>query len=124
MGDSEIFVIYVVTFLFGILIYNLINIFTFKDIIRRYGFLKISRRDYYECGFRPQTQRPIQLSIQFLLICVFFLLYDIELIFLFPYVSGILFIGSFDFALIFFFFMLLLISLIFDYNRHALYWQY
>jgi NADH:ubiquinone oxidoreductase subunit 3 (subunit A) len=105
----------------GLVVYNLINFFTFKDFLRRFGFLKIARRDYYECGFRPQTQRPIKVPLQFLLICIFFLLYDIELIFLFPYVSGLLFCGAFDFFLLCFFFLCFLLSLIVDYNRHALY---
>jgi NADH:ubiquinone oxidoreductase subunit 3 (subunit A) len=105
----------------GIIVYNLINYFSFKDFLRRFGFLKITRRDYYECGFRPQTQRPIKLPIQFLLICVFFLLYDIELIFLFPYVAGVLFAGLFDLILLILFFVLFLCSLIIDYERHALY---
>ena len=124
LGDLDVLVIYWTIIFVGVVVYNLINFFTFKDFLRRYGFLKTARRDYYECGFRPQSQRPIKLPIQFLLICIFFLLYDIELIFLFPYVSGVLFSGAFDLGLLFFFFSLLLLSLIFDYNRHALYWQY
>ena len=50
----------------------------------RFGVLKVARKDFYECGFRPQNQKPIQVPIQFLLVCIFFLLYDIELIFIFP----------------------------------------
>lgn len=124
MGDFDVFISYLSVLILGFIIYNLINFFSFKDILRRFGFLKITRRDYYECGFRPQTQRPIKLPIQFLLICIFFLLYDIELIFLFPYVSGILFSGLFDFCLLIFFFFLFFLSFIVDYDRHALYWQY
>ncbi len=108
----------------GIIVYNIINCFGFRDLLKRFGFLKIARRDFYECGFKPQTQKPIRLPIQFLLICVFFLLYDIELTFLFPYVSGIVFAGFYDSILLLFFFLLLLFSLIVDYDRHALYWQY
>jgi len=121
LGDLDVLITYGTVIFIGVVVYNLINFFTFKDFLRRYGFLKTARRDYYECGFRPQTQRPIKLPIQFLLICVFFLLYDIELIFLFPYVSGTLFSGAFDLCLLFFFFILLMLSLAFDYNRHALY---
>lgn len=108
----------------GIIVYNAINCFSFRDLLKRFGFLKIARRDFYECGFKPQTQKPIRLPIQFLLICVFFLLYDIELVFLFPYVSGVVFSGLYDFLLVLFFFFLFLLSLIIDYERHALYWQY
>lgn len=124
LGDFDVFFNYFSIFILGIIVFNVINLFSFKSLLRRFGFLKISRRDFYECGFRPQTQKPIKLPIQFLLICVFFLIYDIELVFLFPYVSGITFSGFYDLLLLFLFFILFLISLIIDYERHALYWQY
>lgn len=115
---------YASVLLLGMIIYNIINIFFLRELARRFGFFKISRRDYYECGFRPQTQRPVRLPTQFLIICLLFLLYDIELIFLFPYVAGIATAALTDFILIFLFFGLLIISLVVDYRRHALLWQY
>ena len=120
MGDFEIFFIVVSTFILSFLIYNLLNSFSFRNLLRRFGVLKTSRRDFYECGFRPVTQKPIRLPIPFLLICIFFLLYDIELIFLFPLVSTINFIGLVDMLLLFFFFLILFISLIVDFTKHAL----
>ena len=72
-------------------------------------------------GFKPQNQRPIKVSLQFLLICVFFLLYDIELVFLFPFVSGYTFMGLYDMLLLILFFSVLFVSLNIDYERHALY---
>ena len=83
--------------------------------------MKATRRDFYECGFKPQSQRVIKVSIQFLLICVFFLLYDIELVFLFPFVSGYTFTGLYDLLLIVLFFTVLFKSLNIDYERHALF---
>jgi NADH-quinone oxidoreductase subunit A len=83
--------------------------------------LKKTRKDFYECGFKPQNQRPIKLPIQFLLICAFFLMYDVELVFVFPYVSGVLFSGMFDLILILFFFFIFFVTLIIDYERHSLY---
>lgn len=124
LGDFEVFFNYFSVVTLGVIIYNVISSFTFKNLLKRFGFLKISRRDFYECGFRPQTQKPIKLPIQFLLICVFFLMYDIELVFLFPYISGILFAGFYDLVLLIYFFSLFLLTLIVDYERHALYWQY
>lgn len=124
MGDFEIFFACAAVSVLGFAVYNIINCFSFRDLLKRFGFLKISRRDFYECGFKPVTQKTIRLPIQFLLICVFFLLYDIELIFLFPFVSGITFLGFYDTLLIFLFFTMLFLSLIFDFNRHALVWQY
>lgn len=124
MGDFEFFFNYISVIILGSVIYNVINCFAFRDLIKRFGFLKLARKDFYECGFRPQNQKPIKLPIQFLLICVFFLMYDIELVFIFPYVSGIFFSGFFDLILIALFFFLFFLSLIVDFERHALYWQY
>ena len=124
MGDFEIFFSTFSITILGFLIYNVINAVSFRDLLKRFGFLKIARRDFYECGFRPTSQKPIRVPIQFLLICIFFLLYDIELVFLFPLVSATSFLGLFDFSLITFFFLMLLISLVIDFNRHALVWQY
>ena len=124
LGDFEIMISVSSTLILGFIVYFVVNSLSFRNLIRRFGFLKKARRDFYECGFRPVTQKPIRLPIQFLLICVFFLLYDIELIFIFPFVSGLTFLGLYDFLLIFLFFFLFFLSLIFDFNRHALYWQY
>jgi NADH:ubiquinone oxidoreductase subunit 3 (subunit A) len=120
LGDFELFFNYLTVLFLGTIVYNVINCFSFRDLIKKFGFEKITRKDFYECGFRPQNQRPIRLPLQFLLICVFFLMYDIELVFLFPYASGILFAGLFDFLLILIFFFIFLLSLIIDYERHAL----
>lgn len=121
MGDFEILFNYISVLILGIIIYNIICCVSLRSLIKRFGFEKSSRKDFYECGFRPQSQKPLKLSIQFLLICVFFLIYDIELVFIFPYVSGVIFAGGFDFFLFIFFFTLFFLSLIFDYERHALY---
>ena len=120
MGDFEIFFATASVTLLGFIIYNVINSFSFRDLLKRFGFAKVSRRDFYECGFRPTSQKTIRLPIQFLLICVFFLLYDIELIFLFPFVSSIDNVGAYDVLLLIFFFIMLYLSLVIDFNRHAL----
>jgi NADH:ubiquinone oxidoreductase subunit 3 (subunit A) len=121
IGDFEVFLAIISTAILAVLVYNVITILSFKDLLRKFGFMKNSRRDFYECGFKPQNQRPIKVSIQFLLICVFFLLYDIELVFLFPFVSGYTFTGLYDLLLLILFFSVLFISLNIDYERHALY---
>jgi len=116
MGDYEVASSTLSIFILTTFIYNLLTFLSFKDILRRFGFMKNTRRDFYECGFKPQTQKPIKVSIQFLIICVFFLLYDIELVFLFPFVSGITFLGLYDTLLLILFFTVLYISLQIDYN--------
>ena len=121
MGDFEVFLAITSISILAVLVYNVITVLSFKDLLRRLGFMKNTRRDFYECGFKPQNQRPVKISLQFLLICVFFLLYDIELVFLFPYASGYTFTGLYDLLLLILFFIVLFTSLNVDYERHALY---
>ena len=123
MGDFEVFLITISIIVLTTVLYNILTFLSYKDVLRRFGLMKASRRDFYECGFKPQVQRPRKVSIQFLLICVFFLLYDIEFVFLFPFVSGFTFTGLYDLFLLILFFLVLLTSLNIDYERHALYWQ-
>jgi NADH:ubiquinone oxidoreductase subunit 3 (subunit A) len=88
--------------------------------MRRFGIFKAARKDFYECGFRPQFQRPIRIAVQYLLVCAFFLVYDIELVFLFPATAGFDILTLRDFIVIAFFLLLFLFSLAIDYERHAL----
>ena len=99
MGEFELILVVLSVILLAVVVFTIINILTFKDLIRRFGLLKATRRDFYECGFKPQKQQVIKISIQFIIICIFFLLYDIELVFLFPFVSGFSFTGLYDLLL-------------------------
>jgi len=120
MGDFEVMLALLSVFLISVIVYNAVTILTFRGLLRRFSLLKTVRRDFYECGFKPQTQRPVKISLQFLLICVFFLLYDIELVFLFPFFSGFTFSGLYDLFLLSLFFSVFTTSLLVDYERHAL----
>lgn len=124
MGDFDIFLAFISVFILGFIIYNVITIFSFRELLKRFGFLKLSRRDFYECGFRPVAQKVIRLPIQYLIICVFFILYDVELIMLVPVASAQSFVGLYDNLLVILFFLVLFLSLAIDLNRHALLWQY
>lgn len=121
LGNMEVFLGSTFSIIFGLIIYNVINLFFFKNLLKRFGLVKKSKKDFYECGFRPQKQKPVQISIQFFMITIFFLLYDIELLFLFPFLSGLSYAGLFDFFIFFIFIFLFVISLVIDYLKHVLY---
>ena len=107
MGDFEVFLSTMTIAMLSIIVYNLLTFLSFKDVLRRVGYMKNARRDFYECGFKPQNQRPVK--------------YDIELVFLFPYASSYSFTGLYDILLLILFFGVLFVSLNVDYERHALY---
>ena len=120
LGSASVVLVFISTLVLGTLIYNLLTSLGFIDILKRVSAIKTGRRDYYECGFTPQEQKPIKVSTQFLLITVFFILYDVELTFGFPAVSSLSYGGLVTTLLVQFFFFVLYISLQVDYNRHAL----
>ena len=93
---------------------------SFKNLLQRLSITKTARKDYYECGFRPHIQRPIQMSMQFILICIFFIIYDIELAFSFPLVSSLSTNGLADFFGFMLIYFTMIISLIFDFDRNLI----
>jgi NADH-quinone oxidoreductase subunit A len=103
-----------------VIIIFILTIFSSKNLINRFNVLKKSRRDYYECGFRPSNQKPIRVSIQFIFICIFFIIYDIELVFSFPLVSSITYNSLLDFIGLFLIYGTMIISLVYDFNKNLL----
>lgn len=87
MGSFEVLHFWFIINLFVVVVVAILSIFSFKNVLNRFGILKNSRREFYECGFKPVVQKPVQFTVQFLVVCMFFVIYDIELIFSFPLVS-------------------------------------
>jgi len=73
-----------------------------------------TKRNFYECGFKSISDINIQINVNFLMICVFLILYDIEFTFLLPYLFNLQnsFLSQFLFFLIFIF--LIVVSLYYD----------
>ncbi len=88
MGIFENIQFFLFTFILGTIICSLLTYMTFRYIINRFGILKNERKSFYECGFKPNTQKPITLSIQFFLICLLFILFDTDLLFLYPFITN------------------------------------
>lgn len=47
----------------------------------------MEKRSPFECGFSPQKKNSNQFSLQFFLVTLIFLIFDVELILLFPFVT-------------------------------------
>lgn len=53
-------------------------------IIQKY-FKNRSKRRPFECGFNPRCNRRLPFSLQFFLVAIIFVIFDVELILLFPF---------------------------------------
>ncbi len=81
--------------------------------------LKVS---LYECG--PEvTKQPNSISVQFYLMALLFILFDIEIIFMFPWAIDFKILGWFGFIEMILFILLLTIGFIYAWKKGALEWH-
>ena len=76
----------------------------------------------YECG--PEvTKQPNTISAQFYLIALLFILFDVEIIFMFPWAIDFKLLGWFGFAEMILFSLLLAIGFVYAWKKGALEWH-
>ena len=80
--------------------------------------------DPYECGLPSQVTRSFRFGVSFYMVAMLFILFDIEVVFLYP-VGAILQAADSVFVLveIVIFVVLLLVGLVFVWRRGALDWK-
>ena len=76
----------------------------------------------YECGLAP-TKQPNRISVQFYLMALLFILFDVEIIFMFPWAVDFKILGMFGFVEMILFIFLLTIGFIYAWRKGALTWQ-
>ncbi|MBD3801453.1 MAG: NAD(P)H-quinone oxidoreductase subunit 3 [Campylobacterales bacterium] len=76
----------------------------------------------YECG--PEvTKQPNRISPQFYLFALLFLLFDVEIVFMFPWAIDFKLLGWFGFAEMMLFILLLAIGFVYAWKKGALEWH-
>lgn len=76
----------------------------------------------YECG--PEvTKQPNKISAHFYLFALLFILFDVEIIFMFPWAVDFKILGWFGFVEMIMFIVLLTIGFIYAWNKGALEWH-
>ncbi len=76
----------------------------------------------YECG--PEvTKQPNKLSPQFYLFALLFILFDVEIVFMFPWAVDFKYLGWFGFTEMIGFIVLLAIGFIYAWRKGALQWH-
>nr|QKX48646.1 NADH dehydrogenase subunit 3 [Oryctes rhinoceros]WAT94204.1 NADH dehydrogenase subunit 3 [Oryctes rhinoceros]WDA95532.1 NADH dehydrogenase subunit 3 [Oryctes rhinoceros]WDA95545.1 NADH dehydrogenase subunit 3 [Oryctes rhinoceros] len=92
-------------------------------IISKKTFMDREKASPFECGFDPKSSSRMPFSIQFFLIAVIFLIFDVEIALLIPI---ILIMQSTNmvtyFAVTLFFLIILLAGLYHEWNQGALNW--
>ena len=82
-----------------------------------------AKDDPYECGLPSEVQRTFKFGISFYLIAMLFILFDIEVIFLYPVALQLREFGTFALIETLVFVVLLFVAFIYVWRRGALNWR-
>ncbi|HTX47015.1 MAG TPA: NADH-quinone oxidoreductase subunit A, partial [Solirubrobacteraceae bacterium] len=77
----------------------------------------------YECGLPSEVQRGFRFGISFYLVAMLFILFDIEVIFLFPIAVQLRAFGEFAMFETVSFVALLMVAFVYVWRRGALEWK-
>jgi NADH-quinone oxidoreductase subunit A len=82
-----------------------------------------SKQEPYECGLPSEIQRGFRFGISFYLVAMLFILFDIEVIFIYPIAVQLRAFGTFAMVETVVFVVLLMIALVYVWRRGALRWR-
>lgn len=81
------------------------------------------KQDPYECGLPSEIKRGMRFGISFYLIAMLFILFDIEVVFLYPIAVQLRAYGGFALAETVTFIVLLAVAFVYVWRRGALEWR-
>ena len=82
-----------------------------------------AKSEPYECGLPSEVRKSFRFGISFYLIAMLFILFDIEVVFLYPVALQLDAFGVFALVETIVFVVLLLVALVFVWRRGALEWS-
>ena len=122
------------------MIYNFLSdylsiiIFLFIALFLSIGFIVINflsspsnpdpeKLSAYECGFEPFSNSRMEFDVRFYLVAILFIIFDLEIAFLFPWAITLGNIGPLGFWSMMIFLGVLTIGFIYEWKKGALEWE-
>lgn len=87
------------------------------------GSTNLQKGQAYECGIPTIGQTWLQLNVGYYLFALIFLIFDVELVFLYPWATVVKEIGWMAFADIIIFFFILFLGFLYAHKKGALKWM-
>ena len=114
--------------------YLSIIIFLFISLVLSIGFIAINflaspnnpdpeKLSAYECGFDAFDDSRMEFDVRFYLVAILFIIFDLEIAFLFPWAISLGNIGILGFWSMMFFLGVLTIGFIYEWKKGALEWE-
>ena len=77
----------------------------------------------YECGFEAFSDSRMEFDVRFYLVAILFIIFDLEIAFLFPWAISLGKIGLYGFVSMMIFLFILTIGFIYEWKKGALDWE-
>lgn len=77
----------------------------------------------YECGFEAFSDARLKFDVRFYLIAILFIIFDLEIAFLFPWAISLNDIGLFGYFSMMVFLIILTVGFIYEWRKGALEWE-
>lgn len=77
----------------------------------------------YECGFDPFSDARRKFDVRFYLVSILFIIFDLEVAFLFPWAVSLGKIGVFGFVSMMVFLAVLTVGFVYEWKKGALEWE-
>jgi NADH-quinone oxidoreductase subunit A len=77
----------------------------------------------YECGFEPFEDTRMKFDVRYYLVAILFIIFDLEIAFLFPWAVSLHRIGTFGLAAMGVFLLILVIGFAYEWKKGALDWD-
>ena len=74
----------------------------------------------YECGFQPFSETSFPFEVQFAVIAIMFLLFDIEVLYIYPLSSALISMEAINMFYLVIFFALLTLGIVYEVSRNIL----
>jgi NADH-quinone oxidoreductase subunit A len=77
----------------------------------------------YECGFEAYEDTRMKFDVRYYLVAILFIVFDLEIAFLFPWAVALREIGLFGLMAMGFFLLILVVGFIYEWKKGALEWD-
>ncbi len=77
----------------------------------------------YECGFEAFEDTRIRFDVRYYLVAILFIIFDLEIAFLFPWAVALRKIGGFGLAAMGVFLAILVVGFVYEWKKGALEWD-
>lgn len=109
---------------FAVISFIIVLILLFISWVVNPKSISVEKTSTYECGFEPFDSSRKSFDIQYYIVGVLFLIFDLEIAFLFPWACCLSNLGLFGFWSMIFFFFILTVGFIYEWQRGALDWSF